>query len=84
MQSNGGRMTRDDFYSLCHNSQAIKHEAMRDVAFIVIGIDENATHYKLRGHWLNVVGKPNYLMGFEEIEIKKTDTDRWVTYETKD
>jgi len=77
-------MTREDFISLCHNSP-IKHTEFRDVAFIVMGIDENTECYKLRGHWLNVVGKPNYLMGFEEIEIKKSDADKWRPYyETKD
>lgn len=76
-------MKREDFISMCHNAP-IKHERMRDVAFIVMYIDENATHYKLRGQWLNIVAKPQYLMGGEEIEIDKLDAHKWGPYYDKD
>lgn len=77
-------MNREDFISMCYSS-LIKHSAMQDVAYYATNVDENSDVFKLQGYWINIVAKPQYVIGPEAINIKKVDATNWEPYyETKD
>jgi hypothetical protein len=63
--------------------KSYKHENCRDVAIFVAYLTETDASVLAAVHWVNVVGPRHFILGSEEITIKREDLDKWKPFEVK-
>jgi hypothetical protein len=60
----------------------IVHPSLRDVVFCAFNATPEEGQTKLNGVWINVAGKDTFPCGYDVIDIKDEDVDKW-TFITK-